>query len=109
MKLNIYNKKQVVKTYEVDSYDLMWGVVEDIADAIKIDDMKTGSNDEIVKMAVNLVITAKDTVNDLMKDVFDGLTDDELRNTKVSELASVLVDVVMYAIGELGKGSKGKN
>lgn len=109
MKLNIYDKKAVKKTYEVDTYELMWGVVEDVADAIKIDEMRSGSNEEVMKLAVNLVITAKDTVNDLMKDIFEGLTDDELRHTRVSEIAKVLVDVVMFTIGQLNKGNSSKN
>lgn len=109
MKLNIYEKKAVKKTYEVDTYELMWGVVEDVADAIKIDEMRSGSNEEVMKLAVNLVITAKDTVNDLMKDIFEGLTDDELRHTRVSEIANVLVDVVMFTIKQLNKGNSSKN
>ena len=106
MKLNIYDKKKIVKTYEVDSYDLMWGTVEDVAEAIKLEDMKTGSQDEIIKMTLNLVVTAKDTVNDLMKDIFDGLTDEELRCIKVSEMVNVLVDVVKFTVKELGKMPK---
>lgn len=106
MKLNIYDKKKVVKTYEMDSYDLMWGTVEDIADAIKLDELKSGSNEEIIKLAFNLVVTAKDTVNDLMKDIFDDLTDEELRCVRVSEMVNVLVDVVKFTVKELGKMPK---
>lgn len=106
MKLNVYDKKTIIKTYEVDSYDLMWGTVEDVAEAIKLEDMKTGSQDEIIKMTLNLVVTAKDTVNDLMKDIFDGLTDEELRCIKVSEMVNVLVDVVKFTVKELGKMPK---
>ena len=106
MILNIYDKKKVVKTYEMDSYDLMWGTVEDIADAIKLDELKSGSNEEIIKLAFNLVVTAKDTVNDLMKDIFDDLTDEELRCVKVSEMVNVLVDVVKFTVKELGKMPK---
>lgn len=106
MILNIYDKKKVVKTYEMDSYDLMWGTVEDIADAIKLDELKSGSNEEIIKLAFNLVVTAKDTVNDLMKDIFDDLTDEELRCVRVSEMVNVLVDVVKFTVKELGKMPK---
>ena len=109
MKLNIYDKKRIVKTYEAETYDLMWGTVEDITEALKLDEMKTGNKDEIVKMAVTLVVEAKSTVNDLIKDIFEGITDEELRNTRVAEIASVLVDVVMYTLKELNKGSKEKN
>ena len=98
MKLNIYEKKEVIKTYETDTYDLMFGTVEDVANALKLDELKTGSDVEIIRMAMNLVMTSLGTVKDLMKDIFDGLTDEELRNTKVKEMAQVLVDVAKYTL-----------
>lgn len=101
MKLNIYDKKKIVKTYEADTYDLMFGTVEDVADAVKIDEMITGSDAEIIQLVGKLVLSSKETVKDLMKDIFDGITDEELRRTKVSEQAAVLVDVVTYTIKQL--------
>ena len=109
MKLNIYNKKQIVKTYETNTYDLMFGTVEDIANAIDIDSLKTGSDVEIIKMVGKLVMTSMDTVKNLLKDIFDGLTDEELKGTKVSEIATVLVDVVKFTIAQLNLGDNGKN
>lgn len=101
MKLNIYDKKKIVKTYEADTYDLMFGTVEDVADAVKIDEMTTGSDAEIIQLVGKLVLSSKETVKDLMKDIFDGITDEELRRTKVSEQVAVLVDVVTYTIKQL--------
>lgn len=109
MKLNIYEKKKVVKTYEAEAYDLMFGVLEDVAKAAKIDDLKTGSDVEIIKMIGNLAIQSMDTVKDLMKDIFDGITDEELKNTKVAEIAAVLVDVVKFTISQLNLLPKTKN
>lgn len=98
MKLHVYENKEVVKTYETDAYDLMFGTVEDVANALKLDDLKTGDDVEIIKMAMNLVLTSLGTVKDLMKDIFVGLTDEELRNVKVKEMAVVLVDVAKYTL-----------
>lgn len=109
MILNVYEKKQVVKTYKTDVYDLMFGTVEDVADAIKLDELKTGSDVEIMKMIGKLVLTSMDTIKGLLKDIFDGLTDEELKNVKVSEIATVLVDVVKFTIAQLNLGAKGKN
>lgn len=109
MKLNIYEKKKVVKTYEAEAYDLMFGVLEDVAKAAKIDDLKTGSDVEIIKMIGNLALQSMDTVKDLMKDIFDGITDEELKNTKVAEIAAVLVDVVKFTISQLNLLPKTKN
>ena len=106
MKLNIYNKKQIVKTYEADTYDLMFGTLEDIAEAVHIDDIKTGTDSEILTMAVNTVINSMDTVKDLIKDIFEGITDEELKQTKVSEIAEVLLDVIKYTFTQMGKMSR---
>ena len=109
MKLNIYEKKKIVKTYEEDAYSLTFGTVEDVADAIKIDELKTGSDAEILKLAMNLVLKSTGTVRDLMKDIFEGITDEELRKTTVVELAQVLVDVVKYTFEQIGKTLPKKN
>lgn len=112
MKLNIYEKKSIVKTYEAGEYELMFGTVEDMIDAAKLDKIESGTDAEIVIAATNLVTTSMDTVKDLLKDVFDGLTDDEIRHTRVSEIVNVIVDVIRYAISQIslfGGGKKGKN
>lgn len=98
MKLNIYEKKKVIKTYETDTYDLLFGTVEDVANALNLDELKTGSDVEIIKMAMNLVLTSLGTVKDLMKDIFDGITDEELRKATVKEMAQVLVEVAQYTL-----------
>ena len=112
MKLNIYDPKEVIKTYEANEYELMFGTVEDMIDAAKLDKIESGTDAEIVIAATNLVTTSMDTVKDLLKDVFDGLTDDEIRHTRVSEIVNVIVDVIKYAISQIslfGGGKRGKN
>lgn len=109
MKLPIYEKKRIVKTYEADTYDLMFGVLEDVADAIKLDELKSGSDAEIIKMAGKLVIQSMDTVKGLLKDMFEGITDEEIKNARVSDIAACLVDVVRFTITQLSKGFGGKN
>lgn len=109
MKLNIYEKKQIVKTYEAETYDLMFGVLEDVADAIKLDDLKSGSDAEIIKMAGNMILHSMGTVKDLFKDIFEGITDEELKKCKLAEMAVVLVDVVRFTLKELNKGFGSKN
>ena len=101
MKLNIYEKKQIIKTYEVDEYTLLWGTVTDVANAVNLDELQTGSQAELTKLAFGLVLKSVDTVNELLKDIFDGLTDDELRRVDVTEVAQVIVDVVTYTIKQL--------
>lgn len=108
MKLNIYDHKKVVKTYETDAYEIMFGTVEDLIDAAKLDTIEHGSDAEIVVAATNLVTTSMGTVKDLLKDIFDGLTDDEIKHTRVSEIVNVIVEVILYAIGQISLFGTGK-
>lgn len=109
MKINVYEKKQIVKTYETDTYDLLFGVLEDVADAIKLDELTTGSDVEIIKMVGNTVLSSMDTIKNLLKDIFDGITDEELKNVRVSEIVTVVVDVAKFTIQQLNIGVNSKN
>lgn len=109
LKLNVYNKKEIVKTYTAETYDIMFGTVEDLIDTLNLDGLNTTDSVELVKVATNVVVNGMDVVKPLLKDMFDGLTDDELRNTKVKEVATVLIEVVKFSMQQIAKGSKGKN
>lgn len=101
MKLNIYEHREVVKTYETGAYEIMFGTVEDLIDAANLDKIESGSDAELVVAATALVTNSMGTVKDLLKDIFEGITDEELRHTRVSEIVSVIVEVLMYAIGQI--------
>lgn len=106
MKLNIYDKKRIVKTYTADAYDLELGPVEDIIKVVELDKLKNGTQEEILGIAMNAISHSLGTIKDLMRDIFDGLTDEELRHVHIVDLASVLVDVIAYAISQLRGGSR---
>lgn len=108
MKLNIYDKKQIVKTYEADEYDLMFGVIEDVAKVVRLDELKDGTDAEIIKLIGGAVLASMDTIKDLLKDIFDGLTEEEIRHTTVPEIGAVLLDVVKYTLKRLNN-LKSKN
>lgn len=108
MKLNIYEHKEIIKTYEANDYEIMFGTVEDLIDAANLDSIESGSDAEIVLAATNLVTNSMTTVKDLLKDIFDGLTDDEIKHTRVSEIVNVVVEVIMYAIGQISLFSTSK-
>lgn len=109
MKLNIYEKKKIIKTYTAETYDLLFGTVEDLVDILELDTLKTGSDVEVIKLATNVITKGMDIIKPLLKDIFEGLTDDELRNTHVSEIVTVLVEVIKFAINQITKGQKLKN
>lgn len=110
MKLNIYKGDEIVKTYEKDSYRLRFGVVEDVAQAVNLDELKEGTEAEILRMIAKLVITSLDTIKGLMKDIFPGLTNEEIRDCSVDEMAMVIFEVIEFTIKQLNiRGNKQKN
>lgn len=110
LKLNIYDKKQIVKTYTAETYDVMFGTVEDLINVLDLEGLKTGSDVELIRIATKLIVSSKDDIiKPLLKDIFDGLTDTELKNTKVKEVASVFINVVKYAMDQITTGNNEKN
>lgn len=104
LKLNVYNKKEIEKTYITETYDLMFGTIEDLLEVIDLD--KVDDNVEVGKMILKVLPKIKP----FLKDVFDGLTDDELKRTKVKELIPLFIDIFKFALDELGSiGDDSKN
>ena len=106
--LNIYEKKQIVKTYEAESYDLMFGTLEDF---LKIIDEKMFAEDvtntDFAKFGLSMIKQCIGEVKPLLLDVFDGLTEEELRHTKTSELIGVIYSIAKYSFAEInGIGSE---
>ena len=107
--LNIYEKKKIIKTYTAETYDLMFGTVEDFINVIDINNIDLENKESLIKMASKVVVSALDIIKPLLKDVFDGLTDAELINTKISEIVEIIIQIIKFAIKEMGKGFKQKN
>ena len=95
LRLNIYNGKTIEKTYVAEEIDIMFGTVEDLLDVIDFDNL----NDE--KEVVKVVIKTLNNLKPFLKQIFDGLTDDEIKRTKVKELVPLFVDIVTYTMEEL--------
>lgn len=109
MKLNIYEKRKIKKTYESEDYDLQFGTVEDIMTLFNVDKLKTGSDVEIIKMVGEALPRCIGTVKPLMKDIFDGLTDDELKHAKMKDIINIIVEVIKYAFSQISIGIDPKN
>lgn len=91
MKLNIYkNQKEIEKTYETDSYDLMYGTVEDVLGIF--DDIDAADDMQLF----GVIQKNRDKINDLLLDVFPGVTEDELRKVKVKELIPIFIEIFTY-------------
>ena len=109
LKINIYNKREIAKTYTSDTYDLMFGTVEDFMDLINVDELKTGDDKEIIVLVGKALPKGMGTIKALLKDVFEGMTDEDLKHTKVKEITRVLVNIIKSSITEIYKGIDEKN
>lgn len=104
LKLNIYNRNEIEKTYVTDTYDLMYGTIEDIFEVIDLDRLDNMA--ELGKMVLRLMPAIKP----FLKDIFEGLTDEELRRVKVRELVPLFISIFKYGFEELNTlGGNEKN
>ena len=46
MELKIYDKKNIIKTYEIDHYNVEFWIIEDLLNVINIDDLNSLSQKE---------------------------------------------------------------
>lgn len=96
--LNIYSatdKNVVEKTYTTESYDLMFGTVEDLIQLIDLDKMTDN------KAITAMVVSGFGKLKPFIKDIFSGVTDDELKRVKVKELIPTFVQVFKNIVEDL--------
>ena len=103
--LNIYDpvSKMIAKQYTAETVDIMFGTIEDLIDIIDVE--KLNDNMEWAKV----IGVGMKKLKPLLKEVFTGVTDEELKNTKIKELVPLFINIFKYMmseIGGLGNGSK---
>lgn len=106
--LNIYQGGKVEKTYTANEFDLMFGTVEDLVALIDLNAFTAGNEMEVAASVMKMLREGIGTVNHLLKEVFDGLTDEEIKKTKVKELVVLLVTLVKYSVEEIRLVGTGK-
>ena len=125
LKLNIYDGRKISKTYTAEEYDLMTGTVEDIINLIDVEgvinlvsdteeadnDKKTSIKDTIgfVPGLIKTIKNAFGIVKPLLKDMFEGLTDEEIRHTRIKDIAMLFVNVAMFGMSEMKDTGEEKN
>lgn len=95
--LNIYEGKKVIRQYKAETIDFSFGIVEDILDVLDFDNMETGDNKEIGMM----ILKSMKQLKPFLKDLFDGVTDEEIRHTRMQNLITVFKGLISYAVQEL--------
>lgn len=89
--LNIYGrgeeKNTVVKKYTAEGYDLRLGTIAAICDI-----MNASSKTDEMQIAISAA-KGFGEIMPLLKDIFDGVTDEDLQNVKVKELLPLFVQI----------------
>lgn len=97
--LNIYEGNKIVKTYNAETIDFSFGVVEDVLDALNFENMKTGSNAEIAAM----VVKCSKQLKPFLMDIFSGLTAEEVRHTHIQDIIKVFKELYRYFTSEISQ------
>lgn len=103
LKLNIYNDKGIEKTYVVQDFRLKTGICEDILDIVEIDkfsNLQNLSDDDALQLLPMLMKLSKQ-FKPIMMQVFPELTEEEYKNTEMSEVAGVAWGIIMHTISSL--------
>lgn len=105
--LKIYKGNIIEKTYTAETIDFSFGVIEDILEALDLENIKTGSNAELAK----IIIKCTKQLKPFLKDLFAGVTDEEIRRTRVQNLIEIFRGLYQYATIELAgvAGDDAKN
>lgn len=105
LKLNVYKNGEVEKTYQTDTCDILFGTVDDILELIDIDKLDKKDNEiEIAKIVVKAIPKLKD----LLKDVFIGITEEEIKRTKLRELVPLFINIFKFSVNGIMSTNEGK-
>jgi hypothetical protein len=101
--LNVYTGRlcrEVEKSVTANDFELSTGICEDVLNIINIDMFEGGlealSDESKFSLVVGVVKDGFPFFRDLIKEIFE-LTDDEVKRTKLSEIAKVVIDIVKYS------------
>lgn len=97
LKLHVYSGREIVKTYETNAFDIELGTVEDVAQALQLDSLKSGSVQEIMSVLTGCI----SLVRPFLCDMFDGLTMEEARHTRTQNIAEVFQGLFAWFTGSM--------
>lgn len=113
MKLDVYkfdaetgrtSQTEIEKTVTAETYDLMFGTVEDILGLLDAIGDTTDADAVLKAITVNW-----DKLCVLLLDVFPQMTRDDLRNIKVRDVVPVIVELFKFVVDGFGGGASAKN
>lgn len=83
--LNIYDGTKIEKTYTAEGYDLMMGTIDDFVELIDVDKL----DDE--KAIMGMIIKGYSHIKPLVMDMFPGMTDEEFKRVRLTELVQTII------------------
>lgn len=102
LKINVYKGGMVEKTYTANDYEVMYGTVEDLLDVLDLEALTDKADkDSLISAVSRLLNSRKDIINPLMMDIFEGLTEEELRRVKAREIIAVIVGLSGFSLEQL--------
>lgn len=118
LQLNIYDEEDnIIKTYTRNSYSVRMRLLKDIISTLKLDTLckvlsadTKESNMALIEVVSDFVVNAYDKVQELMKSVFPGLTDEEYLDVRLDEVIQTVINLVKFSFSTISlAGSGGKN
>lgn len=112
LKLNVYaydgetgrtSQTEVAKVVTAESYDLMFGTIEDILGLL--DAVSDGADDSAI---IRAVVENWGKLRLLLLDVFPDLEREDVDHIKVREVVPMLLELFRYVVDSFG-GSSSKN
>lgn len=107
LRLNIYKDKkckEIEKTLTANDFELSTGVCEDVLRLIKvdqIDDLASMTEESQAALLLDIIAGNFEQFKDLLKDVFDDLTDDALSRTKLGDVMGAVSIIIKYTFATL--------
>ena len=113
LKLNIYKTsalKEVERTLIAEDFKLSTGVCIDLLHLINIDLFEgvtaLSKEDQFIEI-FKIVVNGSDLFMNLLKDVFDGLTDEDIQKTEMTEIVNIIIQIVKYSTQMLFSSFRG--
>lgn len=115
MKLDIYKDRfcrEIDRTVTANDFELSTGICEDVLAIINIDMFDGGldalSEEATMSLAIGIVKNGFPFFCDLVKELF-GVNDDEVKRTKIADIANVVIEIVKYSFTQLSISLGSKN
>jgi hypothetical protein len=121
LKLNIYKHGKIVKTYNSNTHFLPFFVCDEILNIVDVEALGQNINTYIKspkdfnsKLGFGLTLYSMvqkllPIIKPFLLDIFEGLTEDELKYADTKELISIIMEIVNFTVSGLFDVKTSKN